>query len=65
MRRAFLLTALLVAALAAGCPDAAPHADMPEKLKEAGFFSDLDAALAKAKAEDKILFVYLTPSWFT
>ena len=41
------------------------HNAMPEKLKAAGFFSELDPALKKAQAENKVVLVYLTPSWFT
>jgi hypothetical protein len=66
MRVGLPLAAILVASLLAGCTDAGPpHSEMPEKLREAGFLSDLDAGLAKAKKEDKLVLVYLTPSWFT
>jgi hypothetical protein len=58
---------LALGALFSGCPgeDHEDHAVMPEKLKAAGFLSDLDAGLKKAKAESKFVLLYITPSWFT
>jgi hypothetical protein len=69
MRDILKLAALcvVVGGLALGRPARADgdHATMPEKLKEAGFQADLDAAMKKAAANKQVILVYMTPSWFT
>jgi hypothetical protein len=69
MRSMLKLAALCVmlGGLAIGRPARADgdHAAMPEKLKEAGFVSDLDAGMKRATTDKQVLLVYITPSWFT
>lgn len=64
----FAAIALVIAGLGAGARVARADGkskELPPSLREAGFTDDLDAALAQARAEHKLVFVYVLPAWFS
>ncbi|MBI3725805.1 hypothetical protein HY251_17905, partial [bacterium] len=66
LRAGFASALGTVRVVGAGEVDPLPYNALPEKLADAGFQNSLEAALAKAKKEGKLVFVYAKPdpNWF-